>query len=63
MKKRINTTIREEAIKDLLRYQKISDADTEQAHIEADSVLCWLLEKLGYGDVVDEYEKIHKWYS
>ena len=37
--------------------------DTECCHLRADEILCGLLEKLGYGDVVRAYEKIEKWYA
>ena len=36
--------------------------DTEAAHVEADKILMYLLIRLGYQDVVDEYDKIDKWY-
>jgi hypothetical protein len=52
---------REEAIAILLGCQE-SD-DTETAHAKADAVLCDLLVALGYGDVVDEYEKVRKWFA
>ncbi len=37
--------------------------DTEDAHIEADSVLCELLRELGYGDVVIAWGDIKKWFA
>lgn len=37
--------------------------DTEVAHKYADSLLCEILEELGYEDIVEEYEKIDKWYA
>jgi len=37
--------------------------DAEVAHSKADTFLCHLLRSLGYVDVVEEYEKILKWYS
>ena len=37
--------------------------DIEAAHIQADDMLCWLLEQLGYKEVVDAYEDINKWYA
>jgi hypothetical protein len=52
---------REEAIQRLKDEQE--NGDTEIAHINADDVLCDLLESLGYGDVVGEYEKINKWHA
>jgi hypothetical protein len=37
--------------------------DTEAAHSRADDAICDLLRSLGYGDVVDEWEKVDKWYA
>lgn len=52
---------KEEALNKLAECQK-SD-DTEIAHPDADDVLCALLDELGYGDVVAEYNKVSKWYA
>ena len=52
---------RKEAIETLKTLAK--DLDVEVAHKEADVVLCQLLFTLGYGDVVDEYHRIYKWYA
>jgi len=52
---------KEEAIKELKTFQGYYDA--EAAHPEADDVLCELLISLGYDDVVDEYNKVSKWYA
>ncbi len=40
-----------------------SNYDEESAHVEADNVLCELLNALGYYDVVMAYESIDKWYA
>ena len=37
--------------------------DTESAHADADNVLCDLLLKLGYTKIVEEYNKVSKWYA
>ena len=37
--------------------------DREAAHKEADKVLCDLLLALGYPEVVQEFNKIKKWYA
>lgn len=37
--------------------------DTEGGHIHADEILCDLLEAIGYKKVVEEYNKINKWYA
>ena len=39
------------------------NSDIEVAHIVADSVLCDFLRDLGHGDLVDEWEKVDKWYA
>lgn len=52
---------REEAI-EKLKQAKIC-GDTEEAHYEADDILCELLSSLGFDDVVSEYHKVDKWYA
>jgi hypothetical protein len=52
---------KEEAINSLKFWQDVEDQ--EAAHDEADEILCWLLRELGYGDVVDEWSKVKKWYA
>ena len=37
--------------------------DIELAHRDADKALCNFLEFLGYADVVQEYDKVPKWYA
>ena len=37
--------------------------DQEGAHIDADVILCDLLTELGYGEVVEAWEKVPKWYA
>lgn len=39
------------------------NTDIEIAHSDADDVLCDLLTELGYGDIVNEYKKIERWYA
>lgn len=45
------------------KLKEIDSYDTESAHAYADDALCDLLVALGYKEVVDEYNKIHKWYA
>lgn len=52
---------RKRAIAKLLEHQKLGDIET--AHGLADDVLCELLAALGYQDVVDEWDKVKKWYA
>lgn len=51
----------DEAIQELKKLQKTYD--TEANHVEADEILCELLKELGFEDVVEQYNKIKKWYS
>lgn len=37
--------------------------DTECSHIDADDILCEMLEDLGYGEIVEMYREIDKWYA
>lgn len=37
--------------------------DEEEDHIEADMILCDMLNALGYKDLTDAWDKIGKWYS
>ena len=37
--------------------------DHEMAHFNADDILCELLDRIGYTDVVENFRKIRKWYS
>jgi len=49
----------------LMKDVKINtkDGDTEDYHIAADKLLCELLIELGYKEVVDEFNKLGKWYA
>lgn len=58
MKKEI---IIKEAIEEMKKL--VNSGDTEVAHIEADGILCDVLTKLGYKDLVDVYNKVGKWYA
>ncbi len=37
--------------------------DIESGHVAADSLLCDLLDELGYSEITEEYNKYEKWYS
>ena len=37
--------------------------DCEPRHIDADSLMCEVLRQLGYGDGVDIFENMEKWYA
>ena len=51
---------REEALEKL---RACHYGDEEVDHVRADGVLCDLLASLGYGDVVEEFDSVDKWYS
>lgn len=52
---------RERALAALQELKKC--ADQEFAHVEADAILCLLLKELGYGDVVQAFRALDKWYA
>lgn len=52
---------REKAIERLKAAER--SGDIEAAHAAADDVLCDLLHALGYGDVVEAWERVEKWYA
>lgn len=37
--------------------------DVEENHRYADRILCDILEELGFSEVVENFERIHKWYA
>ncbi len=41
----------------------IGIVDEESAHVQADLILCELLEDLGYKKVVEKYDEIDKYYA
>ena len=41
----------------------VDDMDTELAHGNADDILCEVLLKLGYADLIEKYKEVHKWYA
>ena len=57
----INKKLNKKYSKELKELQNVND--TEIAHIKADDVLCNLLMDLGYQEIVDNYNKIYKWFA
>lgn len=47
----------------LAAMKSIDREDKEVAHGIADELMCRLLESLGYGEGVKEFENMAKWYS
>lgn len=43
--------------------EECAQLDTECAHSSGDEVLCTFLRELGYGAIVDAWEKLDKWYA
>lgn len=54
-------TYKDKITRKLIELQ--SSDDTECAHHDADDLLLKLLSLLGYDDVVQEFNKIRKWYA
>lgn len=50
-------------LEEMKRAVEISNNDEEQGHGLADTILCDFLKHLGYTEIVDEFEKVKKWYS
>lgn len=46
-----------------LELEKILENDEPEDHEIADDLLCKLLRRLGYDEIVDIYEDIEKWYA
>ena len=50
----------------LLKMKEIGEKhgnDEEVCHGLADDLLCEILNDLGYNDIVEEFEKLPKWYA
>lgn len=52
-------------VNELIQLLKVlqEDDDTELDHIIADNIVAKALQMLDQNELVEEYEKIHKWYS
>ena len=42
---------------------KMSIEDEEEAHVKADELMCEVLRELGYGEAVDVFKNMRKWYA
>lgn len=49
-----------ERMKELVKQSK---KDAEGPHSDADDILCDVLIELGQVELVEEYNKVHKWYA
>ncbi len=56
-------------LEELVRETKVKlieqgyNNDTESAHVNADNIICYFIEKLGYKEIVDLYNEVDKWYA
>jgi hypothetical protein len=50
------------AMEEILK-READDGDREECHWDADHLMCDLLEELGYGDGIEVYRKLPKWYA
>lgn len=53
----------EKSILEQMKELEEEDGDYEICHSQADNLLCDLLIKLGYEEIVDSYHKVGKWYA
>jgi len=58
---KINEKLKADTIK-LLKIEQ-NNEDIENAHCNADDIISKLLIELGYGDVIEEYDDIEKWFA
>lgn len=57
-------TVGKQHVEAIEAMQKLQNCDDEEkAHIEADKILCDFLVTLGYAVLIDEFNKIKKWYA
>ena len=56
-------TIIREAMLDMEHQVELGLSDPEVAHGEADEILCRVMRYLGFGDLVDLWDEVAKWYA
>ncbi|MDP4021095.1 hypothetical protein Q8W71_00530 [Methylobacterium sp. NEAU 140] len=54
---------RASALEDLRHLEAMSERGREEPHQDADGILCDLLVRLGFEDVVVAWRRVEKWYS
>lgn len=57
----MNEELKNEAVNAMKELSNTDDH--EMNHINGDNILCDLLTKLGYKEVVEEFENLYKWYA
>lgn len=55
--------IYKDAVKAMQAIVDRGSGDPEMDHGDADDLLCEFLKSLGYGHLVEIYEKVEKWYA
>lgn len=58
-----NRKLLETALGQMVQQQKDNNTDYEDAHYKADNILCDTLKALGFGELVDAFEDVGKYYS
>jgi hypothetical protein len=58
---KMNEKLQKEYIEKMNQF--LESDDPESAHYNADRLLCELLEKIGYTELVKRYKSVPKWYS
>ena len=53
----------EEKMAAIVKRQDSPFTNIGEDHIEADNILCDLLQSLGYGEVIDIYKNIRMWHE
>jgi len=56
-------TTPEEFLKQMLELKAKRASDSEMLHIDADELLSDMLTELGYGEGVDVFDSMTKWYA
>jgi hypothetical protein len=54
---------KDEALRRIQEIKAKMGHDPEKAHGAADDLLCEILESLGYGEVVREFDDMARWYA
>lgn len=58
-----NRKLLETALGQMVQQQKENNTDYEDAHFTADNILCDTLKALGFGELVDAFDGVGKYYG
>lgn len=61
--KQVIKDLNKEYLEKIKEYQERNKGDEEARHIAEDDLLCELLTKIGFDEVVKQYIKTSKWYA